>query len=458
MASYNPNPHPSPPPNTNPSSFFTIPHDIPSNPLFLTIEDILTVLRLLPLLPNIFLPLPRLFTSTPLSELSPTPSNLRDVILHTILLASQLSLLATFPIAVLTLWAVPGIAHAIFYTSFALTTGCITWLLNIRPRTRRCLVGRPQGREAVNVSGDKRGEVWFFINGIATGTHWHQSNLTYLSTLFNRQIIGIHNPTKGLLLDILECIIQRDLNYSTRAIRVGRAQLHSALSSPDTTKVVLIAHSQGGIIAGAIIDWLYGELGDEVMGKLEVYTFASAGRILRNPLRHPWIKRREDGVNSTANEKRVLGHVEHYANTSDLVSNLGVLQFTSSLSASMRSACLASWYVPQCYLDMHFDHGDGHGHEHSRPFNQFHGPVFIHQRSGHLLNMHYLDTMFAEGSGFMETMVDLDVDGGVVQRPLGDLSRLWKYKDGRSPEDYQGNEEKDDGVNVQGVAGGFEGD
>ncbi|RDW90315.1 uncharacterized protein DSM5745_02090 [Aspergillus mulundensis] len=162
MASYNPNPHPSVPPPTDPynpsSSFLTIPQDIPSNPFYLTIQDALTVLRLLPLLPNVVLPLPRPSTSTPLSELYPTPSNLRDVILHTILLTSQIILIASVPPALLALFAVPGVVHAVFYASFALITGGITWLLNRRPQYKKSLVGRPQGRECVNVTGDKRGE------------------------------------------------------------------------------------------------------------------------------------------------------------------------------------------------------------------------------------------------------------------------------------------------------------
>jgi hypothetical protein len=49
--------------------------------------------------------------------------------------------------------------------------------------------------------------------------------------------------------------------------------------------VVLIAHSQEGIIVSAMLDWLHAELGDEELRKLEVCTFTSAGRALRNPSR-----------------------------------------------------------------------------------------------------------------------------------------------------------------------------
>ncbi|KAL5051420.1 hypothetical protein BDW71DRAFT_202602 [Aspergillus fruticulosus] len=380
MAFYNPN---LPPSTSNPtSSFLSIPQDIPSNPFLLTAQDILTVLLLFPLLPGIVLPLHPL--SSPLDELYPTLRNLRDLYLQTILLLIQISLLFSLPFAFITLWAVPCIVYASFYISFG-------------------------------------------VNTLA------QSNLTLLANIFSREIIGIQNSTKGLLLDIAECLIQRDLNYTTHATRVGRAQLYSALSSEHTKKVVLIAHSQGGIIASAIIDWLIAELGDEELGKLEVYTFGSAGRVLRNPLR-----RRNEGGDER--EKRTLGYVEHYANTGDLVSRLGVLQFMSGSSSPSR-------------LNTNYIHNQ-HSHR-DTPFSRFHGPAFIREGSGHLLNMHYLDTMFNEDSGFMNKLVDLSMGGGIVQRPLWDLSRLWKYRSGGSPDDGKdrGGGGGKDGVNVKSIEG-----
>ncbi|KAL4820256.1 hypothetical protein BDW67DRAFT_153778 [Aspergillus spinulosporus] len=437
MASYNPNP---PSSTSNPaSSFLTIPHDIPSNPFLLTSQDILTVFFLSPLLPKIIYPLHPL--ASPLDELYPTLRNLRDLLLQIILLLSQICLLLSLPFFFITLWTIPCIVHAIFFISFGIVTSLITWILNERPKWQGnrhdCLVGLPEGSEAVNGTGtDREGEVWFFINGIATGTHWHKSNLTVLANTFGREIIGIQNSTKGLLFDIAECLIQRDLNYTTHATRVGRAQLHSALSSEHTKKVVLIAHSQGGIIASAILDWLHAELGDEELRKLEVYTFASAARALRNPSR----TMNGDGEGKNG---RALGYVEHYANTEDFVSKLGVLQFTSRSSSSSASSHASTNYIH-----------NQHNHQ-NPPFNHFYGPVFIREGSGHLLNMHYLDTMFSEESGFMDKLVNLPMDGGIVQRPLGDLSRLWKYRGGGSPDDgeYHHGDGVRDGVDVKGLDG-----
>lgn len=203
---------------------------------------------------------------------------------------------------------------------------------------------------------------------------------------------------------------------------------------------MLIAHSQGGIIAASILDWLFGELGHKELRKLEVYTFASAGRALRNPpLRdlgdvdgggggdrhheHEYEHEHEHGHDNPgpgampghrrgqgpSRAGRVLQHIEHYANTKDFVSNIGVLRFTSPVAAYLNGS----------------------------PFS---GSVFVREGSGHLLNMHYLDTMFGEDGRFMDRMVDLPVKGldgveRIVQRQLGDLSRLWKYRDGDSPDE-----------------------
>lgn len=215
--------------------------------------------------------------------------------------------------------------------------------------------------------------------------------------------------SKGVILDLIECLIQRDLGYKTVDIRQGQAQLRLALAASTTKKVVLIVHSQGGIDASLIIDWLYGELSEHLLRKLEIYTFGNAARQFRNPPLH--------GVQDTESEamiprrqtqgERAIQYIEHYANTEDFVANIGVLQFTSSTGAYSNASV-------------------------------FSGSVFIRGGSGHLFNMHYLDPMFGEESTFMESMVKvrpLDGPGKAVSMPIRKLSRLYRYKNGESPEE-----------------------
>ncbi|KAL4780369.1 hypothetical protein BJX76DRAFT_364364 [Aspergillus varians] len=440
MASYNPNPA------VHGNPFLNIPPDTDSNPFRWLSEDIGSVFRLSSLLPRIFLPLSP-FRSGALDELYPSLSNLRDITLHIILILIQVFLIISLPFAFITLWPVPFVVHIVFYGVFVFVTAVVVRLLNGRP-TGRSLIGVPTSRHPVN---DER-ELWFFINGIATGYDITTTTTTTLPAEQNLGLTPTHPPahtgtnqtstpsqkysagSRGFLLDLLECLIQRDLDYKTEDIRKGRAQLRAALAAPSTKKVVLIAHSQGGIIASSILDWLFSELGPVELSKLEVYTFASAGRALRNPpLRgldtasHSYSRSasnsggdegavaRARASNGNGIPGRVLRYVEHYANTKDFVSNIGVLKFTTPVAA--------------------YSYG-----------SLFSGSVFVREGSGHLLNMHYLDTMFGENGGFMNRMVEMPVveEGGVeriVQRPLGDLSRLWKYRDGESPEDEAGEED-----------------
>ncbi|GFF88042.1 psi-producing oxygenase A [Aspergillus udagawae] len=310
-----------------------------------------------------------------------------------------------FPqIALAIFWIFPTGVHIAFIAVFTFSTMVIVRVLN-GPPTGRSLIGIPRNRDPVN----DETEPWFFINGIATGKHWHQSNLTALADTFGRQIVGIHNPTKGVILDLVECLIQRDLDYKTADIRQGRAQLRAALAASTTKKVVLIVHSQGGIIASSIIDWLYGELSESQIQKLEIYTFGIAARQFRNPPLHE--PQDSDPAGNIPRRQiqgeRAIRNIEHYANRQDFFANIGVLQFTAPAGAYSNASV-------------------------------FSGTVFVREGSGHLFNMHYLDPIFGEDSSFMESMVDVrpgDGPGKPVSMRIREFSRLYKYKNGENPEE-----------------------
>lgn len=64
----------------------------------------------------------------------------------------------------------------------------------------------------------------------------------------------------GVLFDLIECLIQRDLGYTTRDVRVAYNTLKGALLDPGTDKVVVIAHSQGGLVLSMALDNLLSDL------------------------------------------------------------------------------------------------------------------------------------------------------------------------------------------------------
>jgi hypothetical protein len=121
------------------------------------------VFKLIRLLPLIVIPL-RPCISGRLDELYPIWPNIRDVLLHAILITSQLILIFGLPVVTLLYWYLPGIVHIVFCVLFAAHTLFVMRLLNGGPRTE-CLVGVPDGKPPVN----DESECWFFINGIATG-------------------------------------------------------------------------------------------------------------------------------------------------------------------------------------------------------------------------------------------------------------------------------------------------
>ncbi|KAG6357040.1 hypothetical protein INS49_014916 [Diaporthe citri] len=126
---------------------------------------------------------------------------------------------------------------------------------------------------------------WRTACASATGEHWLRSNLDRLALTFGRPVLGIHNSTYGIVFDLLECIVQRTFGYATKDIRRCYVEVKKALSDEKNTKVVFILHSQGGIEGGAIIDWLLQELPQNLLSKLEVYTFGNAANHFNNPFR-----------------------------------------------------------------------------------------------------------------------------------------------------------------------------
>lgn len=215
--------------------------------------------------------------------------------------------------------------------------------------------------------------------------------------------------------------------------------------SPDCDKVVLVLHSQGGIEGGLIIDWLLDELPQNRLHQLEVYTFGNAANHFNNPRCSCQSRPEASGPSSTHQPIiRSVGHIEHYANSGDPITWLGVLRFAN---------------IPNRYM----------------------GRLFVRSGSGHMLNQHYLDNMFTlgpdrkvlESNPFMDMEVETKTDVVSVRANgtqestdehreetllpipgleshllprteenanaaqvlrVKDFSRLWQYRNGGSPE------------------------
>ena len=157
-------------------------------------------------------------------------------------------------------------------------------------------------------------------------------------------------------------------------------------------------HSQGAIEGGMILDWLFDDVPQDLVQKLEVYTFGNAASHFNNPHRYSTGNAHENvsgdaSIASMSNSYasteprrqatwKAVRHIEHYANTEDFVARWGVLHFTGMQAP--RAPTLGGI-----------------------PTNRFMGRVFQRSGRGHQFNMHYLDTMFPldwkRGYGTLET-------------------------------------------------------
>lgn len=334
-----------------------------------------------------------------------------------------------------------------------------------------------------------------------------QNNLNRLALTFKRPVLGIHNKTSGIIFDVVECLVQRNFGYATSDVRTCFRLLKEVLYDPSKSKVILILHSQGGIVGGMVLDWLLLEMPQDLLSKLEVYTFGNAANHFNNPHRHvvsqslselkplsamgtvmtessyetpghspqdtkggndgnfsrtPSLKKDESSLSSarsiSAAKDRALGHVEHYAHSTDFVAIWGVLHFATNHMGSPQ--------LPR-FLGRLFTRSDGRG--------------------GHQFNQHYLDGMFPlkrdesgefigadEDNPFMNEVIKAGKEGAAMEnvreafeisyagtRGFGsgdidtpvevhgiagrkklkedvkvkDLSRLWSYRNGMSPTD-----------------------
>ncbi|KAL2823050.1 hypothetical protein BJX63DRAFT_4395 [Aspergillus granulosus] len=378
-----------------------------ASPWKLLWEDILLVSRSLWAVPNVILPLTP-YNSGDLDELYPSLRNLANLAFQLVLSLLQIGFLISVPILVIcmapTLWTCAYIGGVLLANR-----ALCNLLLN---RGSTVLESRVPKHEAP----EHKGEHWVFINGIACGQTWLQVNIDRLGYTFGRRVYGVHNPTAGLVFDLLQCLLQRDFSYATKDIRDSYVHIRTALLDPDNTKVVLILHSQGGIEGGLIVDWLLDEIPQGLLRKLEIYTFGNAANHFNNPYRDLPAGKKDSGRSEKRTTRlneydNTILHIEHYANAREFVSVWGVLNFTSIL-------------------------------------NRYMGQVFVRPGTGHMFNQHYMDTMFTLGpdrkvldsNEFMDMEIDVPMSdseesGSPTRRArVADLSRLWLYRNGASPD------------------------
>lgn len=188
-------------------------------------------------------------------------------------------------------------------------------------------------------------------------------------------------------------MIQRDLGYTSRCVRDTYQELRSALllkNATNTTwahrKVVVIAHSQGALILSLVLDMLYADLADEVVGRLEVFTFGCAANHFNNP------PNTYNPGTPTATRCPTIKHLEHYANEYDFVARFGVLAYRPDTSATRSVTAgrdsFLTWGSAKRTATVGTGGADGE--------NQFAGKIFLRKGgSGHQFVGHYREFSFS---------------------------------------------------------------
>jgi hypothetical protein len=185
-------------------------------------------------------------------------------------------------------------------------------------------------------------EHWFFINGILTDSGMAGWNADYLARMFHRSFTIVQNATDGPLADLLECADEKAFGMNGEPADVAFPEIHRALKDPTKDRVIIIAHSQGTLIAAVLVRLLrllYARKGDVIseakqaeeldalrrtsvtldlddfedvtrdeLRRLEIYCFANCASEMRyvDPdLALPWI--------------------ESFGNEHDLIARLGML-------------------------------------------------------------------------------------------------------------------------------------
>ncbi|KND89301.1 hypothetical protein TOPH_06028 [Tolypocladium ophioglossoides CBS 100239] len=443
-------------------------------------------------LPWVLMPL-RPYGSDELDELYPDWRNLFCILVHFVLVILQLAFLVVLPVAIFfPIWTVAGGVSAFMLVNWALCK-----LLNGKEVTFR------SNEKYAKELPEHAHEQWVFLNGVAVGEHWMKNNLNRLALTFGRPVLGIHNRTSGIIFDVMECLIQRNFTYATGDVRLCFKILREVLYDPSKSKVIFVLHSQGGIEGGLVLDWLLQETPQDLLAKLEVYPFGNASNHFNNPHRHAISQSLSESdphaaMNTLMRESsfatpvsspvetrngfttqeppplslessmtssrtfsvakdRAIGHVEHYAHTTDFVALWGVLHFATNRMGSPqlprflgrlfnRSTCAGGHQFNQHYLDGMFPlkrdpkTGEFIGADDDNPFMEEiikigkEGAAMDNTREA--FDISYAGTR-GFGSGEITTPVEVyDATSKKTRRrdvQVKELSRLWRYRNGRSP-------------------------
>ncbi|KAK1964085.1 hypothetical protein LY78DRAFT_694432 [Colletotrichum sublineola] len=407
----------------------------------------------------------KFYHSGPMDELYPSWNNFCDITFHMFLMVTQSAFLVSLPFLTF-------LSFNVFVTwvVFFVTTNYLACFM-LNGWMPEGFIWSKEFRDTPRWREEHADEEWIFLNGVAVGKNWLQSNIDRISLTFHREVKGVHNRTAGIIFDVIQCLLERCVYFGTANTRICFSHISDALLNSKKTKVVLILHSQGGLEGSIILDWLINQHPREVLQKLEIFTFGNAANHFNNP--------RVKKENAVARPKdRAIRHIEHYANSRDFVSRWGVLHFKKQTARKngrfLHLDEISNLISKQVQIiKATTKTASKQANKLDSEWNAYQGVLIERSGSGHQFNQHYLDNMFpldaslsrvqTNGDGsplpgtFMASRTHVcndpwkihekrnmtnGVDGNAQvnghfeeDQQVYQISRLWKYVNGRSPSD-----------------------
>ncbi len=165
-----------------------------------------------------------------------------------------------------------------------------------------------------------------YINGMLTTKHKAIRDAQYISAIFGKDVLGFYNPTRGFIVDIFESLFGRTFYMRTSISRDAFRVVEEAIDTQDEgERLLLIGHSQGGIIISSVVLMMvrkYGRRGAiKRLRNVDIITFGSGdnGRIYRS------LGITHDNLQNKLNICQIR-------NKYDFVANLSVIRMVNSES------------------------------------------------------------------------------------------------------------------------------
>ncbi|KAK2022294.1 hypothetical protein LX32DRAFT_677313 [Colletotrichum zoysiae] len=406
------------------------------------------------------------FHSGPMDELYPSWNNFCDITFHMVLMVTQSAFLLSLPF-------MSVFSFNIFVAWVALFTTVnyfACYMLN--GWMPEGFIWSKEFPDTAQWREEHADEEWIFLNGVAVGKNWLQSNIDRISLTFHREVKGVHNRTAGIIFDVIQCLLERCVYFGTADTRICFSHISDALLNPDKKKVILILHSQGGLEGSIILDWLINQHPREVLQKLEIFTFGNAANHFNNPRvkKEQTVPRPKD---------RAIRHIEHYANSKDFVSRWGVLHFKKQTARKdgrfLRLGEISAFISRKVQtIKATSKTASKQANKLDSEWNAYEGVLIERNGSGHQFNQHYLDNIFPlddslsrvqiNGDGsplpgtFMASQINVcndpwkideqrkltngvdgaaqhnELNGHLEEQQVYQVSRLWKYVNGNRPD------------------------